>query len=132
MKKYQNNIDNWYKNLNKSNLTPPNYVFGIIWPILYFLLLIYFILAIQEKNILPLIYFVIQMVLNLFWTTIFFRKKNLKLAMTMILFILFFTILSGIEMYYKNNNLLLALLLVPYVLWLIFAGYLNLYIILNN
>ena len=132
MRKYQNNIDKWYKNLKKSNLTPPNYVFGIVWPILYFLLLIYFILAIQEKNLLPLIYFVIQMVLNLFWTTIFFRKKNLKLAMIMILFILFFTILSGIEMYYKNNNLILALLLVPYVLWLIFAGYLNLYIILNN
>lgn len=132
MTKYKNNIDKWYKNLKKSPLTPPDYVFGIVWPILYFLLLIYFILALQEKNKIPLVYFMIQLILNLFWTTVFFRKKNINLAMYMLIVILFFTILSGIEMYYKNNNILLPLLLVPYIIWLSFAGYLNFYIIFNN
>jgi tryptophan-rich sensory protein len=132
MTKYKNNIDKWYKNLKKSPLTPPDYVFGIVWPILYFLLLIYFILALQEKNKIPLVYFMIQLILNLFWTTVFFRKKNINLAMYMLIVILFFTILSGMEMYYKNNNILLPLLLVPYIIWLSFAGYLNFYIIFNN
>lgn len=132
MTKYKNNIDKWYKNLKKSPLTPPDYVFGIVWPILYFLLLIYFILALQEKNKIPLVYFMIQLILNLFWTTVFFRKRNINLAFAMIIVILFFTILSGMEMYYKNNNILLALLLVPYIIWLLFAGYLNFYIIYNN
>ena len=132
MTKYKNNIDKWYKNLKKSPLTPPDYVFGIVWPILYFLLLIYFILALQEKNKIPLVYFMIQLILNLFWTTVFFRKKNIILAMYMLIVILFFTILSGMEMYYKNNNILLPLLLIPYIIWLSFAGYLNFYIIFNN
>ena len=132
MTKYKNNIDKWYKNLKKSPLTPPDYVFGIVWPILYFLLLIYLIMALQEKNKIPLVYFMIQLILNLFWTTVFFRKKNINLAMYMLVAILFFTILSGMEMYYKNNNILLPLLLVPYIIWLSFAGYLNFYIIFNN
>lgn len=132
MTKYKNNIDKWYKNLKKSPLTPPDYVFGIVWPILYFLLLIYFILALQEKNKIPLVYFMIQLILNLFWTTVFFRKRNINLAMYMLVAILFFTILSGMEMYYKNNNIILPLLLVPYIIWLSFASYLNFYIIFNN
>lgn len=132
MTKYKNNIDKWYKNLKKSPLTPPDYVFGIVWPILYFLLLIYFILALQEENKMPLVYFMIQLILNLLWTTVFFRKININLAFAMIIIILFFTILSGLEMYYKNNNILLPLLLVPYIIWLSFAGYLNYYIIYNN
>ncbi len=132
MTKYKNNIDKWYKKLKKSPLTPPDYVFGIVWPILYFLLLIYFILALQEENKMPLVYFMIQLILNLLWTTVFFRKRNINLAMYMLIAILFFTILSGLEMYYKNNNILLPLLLVPYIIWLSFAGYLNFYIIYNN
>ena len=51
MTKYEKNIDKWYKNLKKSPLTPPDYVFGIVWPILYLLLLIYFLLGLKEQNI---------------------------------------------------------------------------------
>ena len=132
MTKYEKNIDKWYKNLKKSPLTPPDYVFGIVWPILYLLLLIYFLLALQEENKLPLVYFMIQFILNILWTTVFFKKKQINLAMYMLIVILFFTILSGVEMYNKNNNFILPLLLVPYILWLSFASYLNFYIITNN
>ena len=132
MTKYEKNIDKWYKNLKKSPLTPPDYVFGIVWPILYLLLLIYFLLALQEENKLPLVYFMIQFILNILWTTVFFKKKQINLAMYMLIVILFFTILSGVEMYNKNNNFILPLLLLPYILWLSFASYLNFYIITNN
>ena len=132
MTKYEKNIDKWYKNLKKSPLTPPDYVFGIVWPILYLLLLVYFLLGLKEQNIIPLVYFIIQMILNLIWTSVFFKKKQINLAMYMLVVILFFTILSALEMYNKNNNIILPLLLVPYILWLSFASYLNFYIIVNN
>lgn len=132
MTKYEKNIDKWYKNLKKSPLTPPDYVFGIVWPILYLLLLIYFLLGLKEKNLIPIIYFMIQMILNILWTTVFFKKKQINLAMYMLIGILFFTILSGLEMYNRNNNIILPLLLIPYVIWLSFASYLNFYIITNN
>ena len=132
MTKYEKNIDKWYKNLKKSPLTPPDYVFGIVWPILYLLLLVYFLLGLKEQNIIPLVYFIIQMILNLIWTSVFFKKKQINLAMYMLVVILFFTILSALEMYNRNNNIILPLLLVPYILWLSFASYLNFYIIVNN
>lgn len=132
MTKYEKNIDKWYKNLKKSPLTPPDYVFGIVWPILYLLLLIYFLLGLKEKNLIPIIYFMIQMILNILWTTVFFKKKQINLAMYMLIGILFFTILSGLEMYNINNNIFLPLLLIPYIIWLSFASYLNFYIITNN
>ena len=132
MTKYEKNIDKWYKNLKKSPSTPPDYVFGIVWPILYLLLLIYFLLGLKEKNLIPIVYFMIQMILNILWTTVFFKKKQINLAMYMLIGILFFTILSGIEMYNRNNNIILPLLLIPYVIWLSFASYLNFYIITNN
>lgn len=132
MTKYEKNIDKWYKNLKKSPLTPPDYVFGIVWPILYLQLIIYFLLGLKEQNLIPMIYFMIQMILNILWTTVFFKKKQINLAMYMLVVILFFTILSALEMYNKNNNIILPLLLVPYILWLSFASYLNFYIIINN
>ena len=75
------NIDkNWYVNLNKSRLTPPSWIFSLIWPILYILLLISFILIFIDCKFkpfcIPLIYFIIQINFNLKWYNLFFKKKN--------------------------------------------------------
>ena len=69
---------NWYKNIKKSPLTPPDYTFGIVWPILYMLILISFIVFVssdipKEKKYIPLLLFFIQLIANLIWTTLFFR-----------------------------------------------------------
>ena len=60
---------NWYKNLNKSKLTPPSWVFGVVWPILYILLSVFFILLLKDEKCKgmcnPLILFGIQILLNL-------------------------------------------------------------------
>lgn len=121
----------WYKNLKKSKLTPPGYVFGIVWTVLYILLTIYFVLGLtQQGSERALIYFGAQMILNLSWTYVFFTEQNLQLSFFMILAIIALTIKSMMEMYIINPKI--VYLLVPYVAWLCLAGYLNLFIILKN
>ena len=82
----------WYKNLKQSKLTPPDKTFGIVWPILYALLLTYFILMLGEKKCVgickPLIPFIIQIIINVFWSPVFFQLKKPLLAFIMILVML--------------------------------------------
>ena len=123
-------MDNlWYKNIKKSRLTPPDYVFGIVWTFLYILLFVYYYLNITygffSKSML---FFYLQMMINVCWTYVFFQRKMLKTAFSMIVVIIIASLLS---IYYLKNKQL-GILLIPYILWLCLAGYLNLYIILNT
>lgn len=121
----------WYRKLKKSKLNPPPYVFGIVWPILYVILIIYFIQGINQKNSTKaMIYFSIQMLFNLSWTYIFFGKKKLIIGLISLFIMIIFTFLSMREMYYINKTL--SYLLIPYILWLLFASYLSFYIVANN
>ena len=122
--------ENWYDNLNKSPLNPPSYVFGIVWPLLYILMFISFGIVIYNNRTDKIRFFIIQFILNLLWTTIFFKYKSIVLAFIMLILIIFFTILTIIDFYSVNN--ISALLLIPYILWLSFASYLNFYIIIYN
>ena len=114
----------WYLSLNKSKLTPPGYVFGIVWPILYLLLGISFLLTIKSPKCIgfcsPLVFFTIQMILNLIWTTVFFRMKMMKTALILIYSIIALTIVAFTRMLPVNSTA--ALLLIPYLLWLCFAS----------
>ena len=114
----------WYLSLNKSKLTPPGYVFGIVWPILYLLLGISFLLTIKSPKCIgfcsPLVFFTIQMILNLIWTTVFFRMKMMKTALLLIYSIIALTIVAFTRMLPVNSTA--ALLLIPYLLWLCFAS----------
>lgn len=124
----------WYLSLKKSKLTPPGYVFGIVWPILYLLLGISFLLTIRSPKCIgfcsPLVFFTAQMILNLIWTTVFFKMKMMKTALLLIYAIIALTIIAFMKMLPVNRNA--ALLLIPYLLWLSFASYLNLYIVVKN
>ena len=125
---------NWYDNLKKPSFSPPNYLFGIVWPVLYTLMGLSFYLVWTNKNCFPycepLIYFGIQLFFNLIWTSIFFKYKKPKLALLDIILIIVFTIIT----YTKFNKIdkIASYLLIPYILWLFFAFFLNLYIVLNN
>ena len=124
----------WYNKLNKSFFTPPNYIFGIVWPILYTLMFIsiYKILHIKECKSLcnAKIYFIIQLSLNLIWTYIFFKKQKIFYALIDLILIIIFTILTINE--FDKYDKQASNLLIPYIIWLFFALYLNLYIYINN
>lgn len=127
--------DKWYKNLKKSSLNPPPWTFGVVWPILYFMILVSVILVIKEKpkGILyrnALFFFTMQILFNLIWMPIFFGLHEIRGALADIYLTIIFTVLT-MYFFYKINKVSCWLLL-PYLLWLCFASYLNLYIVLNN
>lgn len=121
----------WYMDLAKSKLTPPNYVFPIAWSILYILLGIVIGNLWRNKKInsYRIKLFIAQFIFNLAWSPIFFKLHNVKAAFIDILIILIITLNLILSLKNKKN---LILLLVPYVLWLLFAGYLNYEVLIKN
>lgn len=118
--------DIWYQELNKSSLNPPGFVFGIVWPILYLLMSISaFRTFANTKNL-----FLIQLTFNALWSWLFFAFQMPLIALLNIWLLIYLNIKLSIQMYKQDT--LSGYLFFPYVGWLIFASYLNLYIVLNN
>ena len=69
--------DSWYLLLDKSKLNPPGYVFGIVWPILYILMMVSAFLA--HKKI--FLIFIIQLFFNAAWSWLFFRFQMPLIAL---------------------------------------------------
>ncbi len=116
----------WYESI-KPSITPPNYIFPIVWNILFFLiaLSLYFSwinAKNNEKKKLGLI-FAINFILNILWSVIYFGFKNPLLAFIEIIFleisIVFMIIIAG------KIDKKAGYLLVPYLLWVGFASLLN-------
>ena len=122
----QASSDVWYLSLNKSELNPPSYVFGIVWPILYVLMMISAYLA--YKKVYGI--FIIQLVFNAAWSWLFFRFQ-MPLISLIDIYLLIALNLYITTLMYKENKLAF-ILFIPYVLWISFASYLNLFIVMNN
>ena len=118
--------------LNKPFLTPPSIVFPIAWGILYVLMGIsYGILkdkGLTDKKI-DIVYYV-QLVINALWSIFFFVLKWRLFAFIWILLLLASVIKMTVEFYKKNK--ISGLLQIPYILWIVFASYLNLALYLLN
>ena len=118
--------DIWYQELIKSPLNPPGYVFGIVWPILYFLMSISAYRTFTEtKNL-----FLIQLLFNALWSWLFFAFQMPFVALLNIWLLIYLNIKLTLKMFYQDK--ISGILFIPYVLWLFFASYLNLFIVLNN
>ena len=118
--------DSWYLLLNKSELNPPSYVFGIVWPILYILMMASAFLA--HKKIFSI--FIIQLIFNAAWSWLFFRFQMPLIALLDIYLLIAINIYI-LNLMYKENKLAFFLF-IPYVVWISFASYLNLFIVINN
>jgi len=118
--------DSWYLLLNKSKLNPPGYVFGIVWPILYVLMMISAFLA--YRRIFSI--FIIQLFFNAAWSWLFFRFQMPLIALLDIYLLIAINIYI-LNLMYKENKLAFFLF-IPYVIWISFASYLNLFIVINN
>jgi tryptophan-rich sensory protein len=116
----------WYQALIKSPLNPPGYVFGIVWPILYLLMSISAFRTFNEIKKL----FLIQLLFNALWSWLFFAFQMPLVALLNIWLLIYLNIKINIKMFYIDK--LSGLLFIPYVLWLFFASYLNLFIVLTN
>lgn len=121
-------IPTWYAALVKPVFAPPNWVFAPVWTTLFLLMGIAAFLVWGKgwgrKGVrIALGLFGIQLVLNTFWSVIFFGQQGPGLAFLEIIF-LWLAILATIIGFYKVSRPA-AYLLVPYILWVSFAGYLN-------
>ncbi len=125
----------WYNSLSKPFLSPPASVFRPVWSILYILIIASFILyALKHSELDKIkgyIFFGLQMILNGLWSPIFFYFQNMFLAFICIILMDIFVILT-IKEFYKISKPA-GLLLIPYLVWILFATYLNFgYIWLNK
>jgi benzodiazapine receptor len=123
-------ISTWYATLNRSPLTPPNYIFPITWTILYIIIGICGWLiwlgpsGTQLKTIKTL--YIIQLIFNWIWSPLFFSYHLTGLSLVVVSFM---DILVGTLIWLAYPKIrLVSLLMIPYLLWILFASYLNFYI----
>lgn len=127
------NSVNIYDQLILPELAPPSFIFPIVWTVLYVLMGISAYLIYTSKSPyrkIGLKLYAIQLFLNFIWSPIFFNGQMFLLAL-IVLVLLLLVLLVLIKVAYKINPIS-AYLLVPYLLWVAFAGYLNLAIYLLN
>lgn len=121
-----------YRNIYKPPLSPPGWVFPVVWTILFILMgiaayLVYISDSPDKSTALRLYGF--QLVLNVAWSIIFFNFNAYLLAFAWLLLLWFMVYLTYKE--FGEVNKIAAWLLLPYILWLTFAAYLNLAIALH-
>ncbi len=124
---------NMYSSLNRPPLSPPGWVFPLVWTILYILMGIssYLIASSPSpKKREALLLYAVQLFLNFIWSPIFFGLKNYLLAF-IVLLLLWYAIFKMIRSFFQVD-FTAALLQIPYLLWVTFAGYLNLAIVFIN
>lgn len=126
-------ISTWYVSLNKPFFSPPNWLFGPVWTVLYFsmglaLYLVWNKKAKENANAIKI--FFIQLALNLLWSVIFFGFHQPLLAFIAII-ALWISIFTTIKYFYKISKWA-TYLLIPYLIWVSFASILNLAIAVLN
>ncbi|MET3920208.1 TspO/MBR family protein [Arthrobacter sp. UYEF20] len=139
-----NNVNGWYATADKAPWSPPNWVFGPVWTVLYLAMAFAAWLVWRrrtedsraERSRAALTAYAVQLALNLLWTPVFF---GLYPAMgTPALWIAFAIIVAlavavaVTVLYFGPISRTAGLLLLPYVAWIVFASSLNLWAALNN
>lgn len=119
-------IKTWYVFLEKPSFSPPNWIFGPVWVLLYALMgiAIYLVWPKVAKI------FSIQLIVNALWSISFFGLKNPLLGLINIV-VLWVLILILLFKFYRLNRISFWLFM-PYFLWVSFASVLNFYIYLLN
>lgn len=115
------------RSLQKPPLSPPGWVFAVVWPVLYALMgisaaKIYAAPPSRERSR-GLNLFVSQLIVNFFWSPIFFNAEAYGFAFVWLLLLWGLVLLMILQ--FRKMNSAAALLQIPYLIWLTFAAYLN-------
>ena len=121
-------IPTWYQGLNKPAWNPPNWVFGPVWTLLYVLMGVAAWLVWRQgwdnpQVRMALAIFGVQLLLNLFWSLIFFGLRSPGWAVLEIVILWGFVLATTVQFYRLDS--IAGLLLIPYQLWVTFAAVLN-------
>ena len=128
-------VSGWYTTLNKPWFTPPDYVFGPVWTVLYILMGISLYLVIirgwENKPVKTGIdLFAAQLGINLLWSVLFFGMHSPLAGLACILVLL--ALIVGTIVSFSRLSKTAALLLVPYIAWVCIATALNAGVVLLN
>ncbi len=127
-------ITGWYAGLNKPFFSPPNWVFGPVWTILYILMGIAAYLVFMERKTREtksaMAAFAVQLILNVLWSVLFFGMHSPLLGLLCII-ALWASIAMTINEFNKVSKTA-GLLLAPYIAWVSFAALLNAAVFLLN
>lgn len=117
----------WFDALEKPALMPPGWAFGAAWTILYVLMGLALAMVLHARGARlrgPAIgLFVVQLILNLGWSPLFFRAHQVDAALILLIVLLGFVIATT-WLFWRIRRTA-GVMLVPYIAWLCFAGYLN-------
>lgn len=121
-------LQNWYTHLHKPPFTPPDWLFGPAWGVLYLLTgVVLYILYTSEINSKDkktlLLFFAAQAALNFLWTPVFFGARAIFLSLCII--ILMTALCVDFVIKALNVKPVLAYLFMPYIIWLLYAFWLN-------
>ena len=117
-------VNTFYSSLQLPPLNPPNEVFPFIWPFLYVLMIIsFYIILEKENNHNAVLLFVGQLFLHIFWCYLFFTQGWFAFAF-IDLALLIWTVFVMLKKFYDLSHWA-AFLQYPYLVWLLFALYLN-------
>lgn len=117
-------IDTWYQTIKKPSWQPPNWLFGPVWTTLYLMMgvalwLVWTAKAEASKKGMAVTLWIIQLVLNFFWSFVFFKRHQIDWALGEILVLWLFIVLTIFA--FARIRTAAAWLLVPYVSWVTFA-----------
>lgn len=121
-----------FETLTKPPLSPPGWLFPVVWTILYLLMgfASYLVLTSGKPSTLGILAYGAQLFFNFLWSIFFFNQEKYLFSFIWLV-VLWFLILATTILFYRNTKTA-GYLLIPYLLWVTFAGYLNFGIYLLN
>lgn len=124
-----------FEMVNKPSLSPPDWLFPIVWTILYTLMGIASYLVLtgegsREEKAGAISVYLYQLLVNFLWSTWFFNFRWYLFAFFWLVLLWILILITLIRFYRISKPA--GYLMIPYLLWVTFAGYLNLGIALLN
>ena len=122
----------WYSQLVKSNYNPPDWIFAPVWTTLYLMmtLAIWFFWHSKNRDMNTIYIYFIHILFNTTWSVVFFAFHNILLALINLMILIFLIIVLILR--FKKVNYLSSYLMIPYLLWSIYALFLNYNLLILN
>ena len=118
-------VSGWYKTLTLPSFTPPGYVIGIVWTIIFILSTVAALIIWNRGAFKPLLvgeFFILNAALNVFWSFLFFNQHQIGVSILEMLALNVTTLILIVLIWPKSK--VAASLLIPYFAWVTFATYL--------
>ena len=122
----------WYSGLIKSNFNPPDWIFAPVWTTLYVMmtLAIWFFWHSKKRDVNTIYIYFIHIILNTTWSVVFFGLHQIFFALVVLVILIILIIILIVR--FKRVNFASYYLMIPYLLWCLYALFLNFNLMVLN